>query len=290
MFRYINSYLIFLVTVLIAGCSSSVQNPISVPTINTPNVPSASLPSADISTGSLPDAREVGAKVGSTTSQNRVHSPSQGARLGTQWGEGLSSKIQSVNLSRYSSTPTDVKEISYSAASYKGQRIKEAMIANGRIGMAVIDEDYDKLTLTQSGNDLFLTGRDGERYQLYYRNYSQRTYEIVATVDGQDVLNGEPGSISNRGYVLMPNSELVIDGFRKSREEVAAFRFSAPRNSYAANSSGGSIKNTGIIGTAVFELNNPKYTPARNNGQSAPEAFPADNINNGGFAPPPNYR
>ncbi|MCL2162772.1 MAG: hypothetical protein FWH56_13095, partial [Betaproteobacteria bacterium] len=114
-------------------------------------------------------------------------------RLGTQWGEGISSNITTVDLQRVSSQPVDLVEIYYSATRYMGNAIQEAMIANGRIGMSVLSESGRKWELTKDGSRLYLRGQDGERYQLFYQNYSQNTYEIVATVDGLDVMDGSAG-------------------------------------------------------------------------------------------------
>ena len=207
-------------------------------------------------------------------------------KLGTQWGEGLSSKVTNVDLQRISKQPVDVIEVRYASARNPGQSIQEAMLANGRIGLSIIRDNNRKWELTQNGQDLYLQGRKGERYQLFYRNYSQNTYEVVATVDGLDVLRGSSGSIFNRGYVLYPGSTLVIEGFRKSEQEVAAFRFSAVEDSYAANTKAGSPSNAGVIGTAIFELHNPNaQTP---HGHSFPRSFPADQSGDG-YAPPPRY-
>ena len=101
--------------------------------------------------------------------------------------------------------------------------------------------------------------------------------EIIASVDGLDVVSGQAASRYSDGYVLYPHDSLVIEGFRKSDDAVASFVFSNPEDSYAANSDKGSIKNTGVIGTAIFEL----YDPTQKT--SEPDAFPADN----GYAQPP---
>ncbi|MDR3324114.1 MAG: hypothetical protein LBS89_07920 [Zoogloeaceae bacterium] len=209
-------------------------------------------------------------------------------RLGTQWGEGISSDVVNVDLWRVSSQPVDVIEVRYSAANYRGRAIREAMLAEGRIGLSILDDKNRKWELTQDERKLYLKGNNGERYQLFYQNYSQATYEIVATVDGLDVLDGSSGSLSSRGYVLYPNSTLLIEGFRKNQHEVAAFRFSAPRDAYAANTEAGSSANIGVIGTAVFALNTPppRHAPAT---QQSPQTFPADNPRSN-YAPPPNYQ
>ena len=106
---------------------------------------------------------------------------------------------------------------------------------------------------------------------------SGKTFEVVASVDGLDVLDGTQASRRNSDYVLKPYSSLNIAGFRKSEAAVASFTFSQPSDAYAANTASGSIKNTGIIGTVIYELKAPvqsdkpktKYAPA-------PNAFPAD--------------
>ncbi|MDR2688516.1 MAG: hypothetical protein LBB76_02000 [Azoarcus sp.] len=205
-------------------------------------------------------------------------------KLGTQWGEGISSSVTNVNLRRLSPHAVDVVVVHYSSANYQGQPVREAMLANGRIGFS-IPGDRHTWEFTQDGRNLYLSGKEGERYQLSYRNYSDNTYEIVATVDGLDILDGSPGALSHRGYVLYPRTTLQIEGFRKSQDEVAAFRFSAPRDAYAANTDAGSPDNVGVIGTAVFELDVPR---APRPSPYSPQAFPEDAP--GSYAPPPQYR
>ena len=136
----------------------------------------------------------------------------------------------------------------------------------------------------RDGSQYYLKGEAGQAYRLVYRNNSSKTYEIVASVDGLDVINGSRASRTNGGYVLHPNQRLVIEGFRKNNNAVAAFIFSKPNDSYAANTPNGDVNNTGIIGTAVYELYDPnarKRPVSRDNDDL--DAFPADN----GYAPAP---
>lgn len=101
-------------------------------------------------------------------------------------------------------------------------------------------------------------------YQLYVRNYSRNTnYEIVATVDGLDVLNGKQGSLNNNGYIVNAGDSLAIKGFRKDKHTEAAFQFANVADSYAANSAQGDVRNTGVIGFAAFELQGPAKTRCR---------------------------
>ena len=77
------------------------------------------------------------------------------------------------------------------------------------------------------------------------------TLEIVASVDGLDVMDGKTASFSKRGYLIDPGATLEIDGFRTSTDSVAAFKFSSVANSYA-NLRHGDTRNVGVIGIAVF--------------------------------------
>jgi hypothetical protein len=222
------------------------------------------------------------------------------ANLGTQWGEGIASSVSTVNLSRVAPDAPDAQiaiyynDLSGTRAATRGttRPITTLPLANGRIEFSVHGERGQKLALhyRDRAQELYLAGRDGDRYQLRFANRSSgTTYEIVATVDGLDVISGEPGSLSNRGYVLYPGRVLTIEGFRKSDKEVAAFRFSAPGDAYAANTAAGHPRNIGVIGLAAFTLNEPgreNATPPRR-----PQPFPADvPAADPRYAPPPQYR
>jgi hypothetical protein len=103
----------------------------------------------------------------------------------------------------------------------------------------------------QHRGELFALGAVGERYNLRVINHSAGRIEAVVSVDGRDVISGRPGDFrAERGYVIAPYGEVVIEGFRKSFSEVAAFRFSAPGDSYSSRM--GSPENVGVIGLAVF--------------------------------------
>ena len=223
-------------------------------------------------------------------------------QLGTQWGEGIESKTRTVDAKRLSSRPDDVASLGYNEASAvrravggNPERRLNLLLADGDVEWSVLDEDGRPLPLQRArrgagGDDMFrLAGVEGSRYTLRFRNLSERSYEVIATVDGLDVLNGKPGSLRNGGYVLRPLQSLTIEGFRKSQNEVAAFRFSAPGRAYAANTEAGDARNIGVLGAALFEIAQPDAPrrPRRGPGASQPNAFPADGAT--GYAPPPRY-
>lgn len=219
-------------------------------------------------------------------------------QLGTQWGEGIESKTRSVSAKRLSEQPDDVASLGYNEASAvrravgsDPERRLNLQMAQGDIEWSVLGEDGRPLPLQRArrAEDMFrLAGVEGSRYTLRFRNLSDRSYEVIATVDGLDVLNGKPGSLRNGGYVLRAQQSLTIEGFRKSQNEVAAFRFAAPGRAYAANTDAGDVRNIGVIGAALFELEEPNVPrrARRDASPSQPSAFPAD----GAYAPPPRYR
>ena len=208
-------------------------------------------------------------------SNNNVASDEQ---LGTRWGDDISSSVTEVDLVRRSSTPIAEAQIRYADKNYRGREINSISIASGKISLSIVDDRGNQLPLYREGQSYCLAGRDGQSYQLHYENKSNQTFEIVASVDGLDVINGQSASRSNSGYVLSAHSSLSIEGFRKSQSAVASFTFSQPEEAYAANSSSGSIYNTGIIGTVVYELEAPPKVDRSGSGRYAPppNAFPED--------------
>ena len=221
--------------------------------------------------------------------------------LGTQWGEERESAVQTVNAARLSpDRPQALARMSYSdeasirqALGRGGDRQFNVLLADGDVEWSVRDGQGRPLPVYSGGQDYLLAGRNGERYELVYVNRSNRYYEVVATVDGLDVLTGQPGSVRSSGYLLYPGQTLRIDGFRKSQREVAAFRFSAKDRAYANNTPAGDARNVGVIGTALFEVrvNDPGFgvRPSRQPEArpASPNPFPGDPGRT--YAPPPQY-
>lgn len=96
-----------------------------------------------------------------------------------------------------------------------------------------------------------VAGTKGDSYSIVVKNRCKSALEIVASVDGLDVMDGKAAGFSKRGYIVYPGETLEIDGFRTSRSKVAAFEFSGVSNSYA-NLRHGDTRNVGVIGLAVF--------------------------------------
>lgn len=230
---------------------------------------SATATSNDTTTTTAPTATEE--------SNNQVDSHEQ---LGTKWGDEVTSQSTQVEAKRMTSEPIDETQVRYAAKTFKGKSLNAISLAAGQVRFTVEDSLGNPLPLFRAGQSYYVTAQDGQSYQLHYQNNSDNTYEIVSSVDGIDVLNGSSASRYNAGYVLEPHDTLVIEGFRKSAEAVASFTFSKPSESYANHNASGSIDNTGIIGTVVYELQplnppkpNPTYAPEPT---AKPNAFPGD--------------
>lgn len=119
------------------------------------------------------------------------------------------------------------------------------------ISMALVHTDGSTFPTFFDGSTTWLAGSEGERYDLHVQNHSNARVEVVVSVDGRDVISGKPGDYrKQRGYVLAPFGSLVIEGYRQSLDQIAAFRFSSLSDSYSARL--GTPGNVGVIGVAAF--------------------------------------
>ena len=227
--------------------------------------------------------------------------------LGTQWGEGRESVTKVVQASRLTpDRPRAVGQMRYSdedsirrALGPYSERQLNALLADGDVELEIgagQGRSVYRIFTSRGAQDYHVAGRSGDRYELIYTNRSNRYYEVVATVDGLDVLSGQSGSIQSAGYLLRPGERLVIDGFRKSDREVAAFRFSTKGRAYANNTPAGDARTVGVIGSALFEVRLDERDPDLPRRRAPevelrdprdPSAFPADGRQ---YAPPPQYR
>lgn len=97
----------------------------------------------------------------------------------------------------------------------------------------------------------FVIGKKGREYQLEVRNLSDARLEVVLSVDGLDVIDGQPASTGKRGYLIAPGQKLRVKGFRTSPKKVVTFEFSSVDQSYARRRHG-NARNVGVVGLAVF--------------------------------------
>lgn len=154
----------------------------------------------------------------------------------------------------------------------------------GPYRVQIVDGDANALPEFNFQGRRYVMGNMGRRYRISLSNPTPRRVEAVVSVDGLDAIDGAPANpIAKRGYILPPYGTVTVDGFRTSLEEVASFRFSSVRDSYAART--GTARNVGVIGVAFFEeataqapLGTPEYkddySSSRGGAAPAPPAAP----------------
>jgi len=211
--------------------------------------------------------------------------------LGTEWGETRESRVSSAPFERQDwSTPLTTTSFFYNdeagvramlGSGYWDRKSDGISAARGAITIRVVDDHGAPLPTFAAGGRSYVLGNDGARYSIRIENQTGARFEAVASVDGLDVIDGQPGSFEKRGYLLGPWSTVEIDGFRRSEAEVAAFRFGRVQDSYAAKR--GSDRDVGVIGVAVFQERGASYpwTERELGRRGAADAFP------GRFAPAP---
>jgi len=179
--------------------------------------------------------------------------------LATGWGNEKTSPVYSDSFARSSSKPAGVDAIYYNnpegikAMTQAPDRVNGMQEAAGGLVEWGIKGRFGMLTAYKewgSGRRL-VAGSQDSTYSIRIKNRSRSPLEVVASVDGLDVMDGTTASFGKRGYIIAPGETLDIDGFRTSHRSVAAFKFSSVGSSYA-NLRHGDTRNVGVIGLAVF--------------------------------------
>jgi len=208
--------------------------------------------------------------------------------LGTTFGERVSSPLSFVAFQRASAQPWAEVALHYNDAAgvrahadYLGDmQPLEVYAGDGALAVALVDDGGRVLPGIAAGDRTLVIGEDGQRYKIVVRNATTARFEIVASVDGLDVIDGKPADPSRRGYIVDPRDELVIDGFRTSQRDVAAFRFGRVSDSYAARTSGD--RDVGVIGLAIFAERGARWERMDIEQRDSANPFPAR-----GYSTPP---
>jgi hypothetical protein len=120
----------------------------------------------------------------------------------------------------------------------------------------------------------WVAGAPGKHYSIVLHNRSAARVLAVLSVDGVNAISGQTAAWDQTGYVLDPGERAEIRGWRKSRERIAAFEFTAVPDSYAART--GRPDNIGVIGVALFrEAPRPKMQASPGPGDRREQPAPA---------------
>lgn len=209
--------------------------------------------------------------------------------LGTTFGESVYAPISYAPFERSSSSPWAEVLLHYNDeegvaahAQYLNARPEplEVYAGDGSLAVALVDDAGRTLPGLSAGGRTLIVGEDNQRYRIVVRNGTTARFEVVASVDGLDVIDGKPADPNRRGYIVDPHDTLVIDGCRTSDADVAAFRFGRVADSYAAQTSGD--RNVGVVGLAIFSERGAVWTRAELGRRDSADPFPSR-----GYAVPP---
>jgi len=243
-----------------AGASSYPQSAMPAPAQPgmAPPAPPAADGDAEYSANETPAA---GAAPRSEAYRSRPPAKQERPGLATRWGEYRESHVSTTPFVRADpSQPFATAQIYYndrdgvramaarSGISDFGDNLARA--AQSQLSVRILDGSGRALYGTRAGGRSYVVGQHGQRYIIQIRNHTGNRVEAVATVDGLDVIDGRPGAFSKRGYLINPFSTVEIEGFRRSSNAVATFRFGSVSDSYAARK--GNARNVGVIGVAFF--------------------------------------
>jgi hypothetical protein len=191
--------------------------------------------------------------------------------LATTFGETRKSPMTSTSFERASTKPYGVDAIYYNdREGLKAMGALDSKVSGlqttaggvmewgvkGGFGFLPTYVSYTYNSRTSSGSyRRFIEGSHNGRYTIVLKNVCKSPLQVVLSVDGLDVIDGKPASVSKRGYVVPAGETLEVQGYRTGYDSVAAFKFSTVSNSYA-NLSRGDTRNVGVIGLAVYTQKN----------------------------------
>jgi hypothetical protein len=203
--------------------------------------------------------------------------------LATGWGDEKKSELSQGPFTRASSKPAGTDAIYYNdpagidaMTGYK-ERVEGMQTAAGDLVEWGVKGGVGFLPTYKEGGygRRLVAGEHNSTYSIAVKNRCKSALEIVTSVDGLDVQDGQPASFSKRGYIVQPGERIEIEGFRTSYCRVAAFKFSSVSNSYA-NLRHGNTRNVGVIGIAVFTQKNVNpwtWMPAEVNRRETAKPF-----------------
>jgi hypothetical protein len=211
--------------------------------------------------------------------------------LGTSFGEQRFSSVVDQPFRRASNVPdaelalfyNDLDGVRRAAGHLAGGHARgdlESRVTShdGLVALSLVDDSGRSFAAAQIDGRRYAIANDGEAYRIGVENHGGTRLEVVASVDGLDVIDGDDAGFHKRGYIVEPFTSVVIDGWRTSTDTVAAFRFSSIADSYADRT--GRARNIGVVGAAFFrERGEVHFHDIHRRHDSDP--FP------GRFAPPP---
>jgi hypothetical protein len=120
-----------------------------------------------------------------------------------------------------------------------------------RVGLEVVVDGKPIPTVEYEGKIYLPVSRLGAEYAIRVFNHGPRRIAAVVSVDGLSVIDGRPASESSPAYLVDAHSSILIKGWRRNLDTVAAFSFVDREKSYASRT--GRPENVGVIGLVAIE-------------------------------------
>ena len=139
-----------------------------------------------------------------------------------------------------------------------------------RVGLEVLVDGRPLRTVQHAGRTYLPVPRLGTEYEIRVWNHGPRRITALVSVDGLSVINGRPTSEDHPGYIVAPRGHVVIKGWRRDRDTVAAFSFEEREKSYASRM--GYPDNVGVISLLAIEERQPRFAPLLERKDSAAPA------------------
>lgn len=105
----------------------------------------------------------------------------------------------------------------------------------------------------RTGQGIYVIGEPGGNYSLNLENRTSHRMEVVVSVDGLSLHDGQPASVKKRGYVIPAKSSISVRGMRVNGK-MFSLKFGAVGQSRASTAFGEKgARNVGVVGIACYE-------------------------------------
>lgn len=106
---------------------------------------------------------------------------------------------------------------------------------------------------------------NGDIFTIEIKNDTSETICAIVSVDGLSIMNGEPASHNDTGYVIRPYSSVNIRGFRRGLDRSKDFVVTTESGDSYTERRTGSGANKGVIGVVIKPEKRRHYRPRRHN-------------------------
>lgn len=106
-------------------------------------------------------------------------------------------------------------------------------------------------------NEVFIEGRKGSDFSIFFQNHSNSKVLIVPAIDGISTLDGKQAGPDSPGLIVQAYSNVTIPGWMVDNSTAAQFKFADVKKGY-----GGDNANAGVIGILVFYEKVAAYQPS----------------------------